>query len=100
MVRHYCESPIVRTSGHDGLGRTTFTETAGPTLCGQTLSYSGFGWATATGQHHEHGGISSLPKVNLLQHNLCNACVRHYLSTRPHLAGAVNAIKRARVESE
>ena len=97
--RHYCELPPTRNLSGPIAGdlRTNFLESAGPTLCGRNLQESGY--YQAGFQRSEHGGLSAVPIVNLLQSNLCGPCVRAYLQTRPSLAAAVEAAKRLRVDS-
>jgi len=101
FVRHYCEAPIVRTSvapaPDDPETRANFYEVAGPALCGRKLrSYL---WINKAGHKH-FGGLSGVAKVNLLGGRLCAKCLRLYLKSRPHLAGAVEAARNLRIDSE
>jgi len=98
--RHYFELPPTRSMELSaGNPRTKFFECAGPALCGRGLQAYGYYQTDKTGHQSEHGGLSAVPVVNLLQSNLCGPCVRAYLQTRPTLAAAVEAAKRIRVDS-
>jgi hypothetical protein len=100
--RHYCDRPPLRsapTISSLDPDQLVFTESAGPTLCGQSLQNVGNIWSGRLRRKSETGGLSAVPIVNLLQSNLCGPCVRAYLATRPSLAIAVETARRHRVDS-
>jgi len=97
--RHYVETPIQYGKPTVAYGgRTDTSERAGPALCGAIIH----GTRSVHGPDgkYTYGGLSVVPKVNLMQRNLCGYCVKRYIEARPALAAAYEAIKKMELMSE
>lgn len=98
--RHYAPNGVVATSGwesHIYNQERRIVKAVG--LCGRTVSAQETR-DEETGRPNRWHGISAVEKVNLMQRNLCGACIRRYLDARPNLKAAYDALKNAELDSE